>query len=58
MNHRESTTPLTLDLHDDLEATLTEEAARLGMSVSDYADSLARSHLTQTAGLLRHLLPA
>ena len=29
--------PLTLDLPDDLEATLTEEAARLGMSVCDYA---------------------
>jgi hypothetical protein len=27
------------------------------MSVSDYADSLARSRLTQTAHLLQHLLP-
>lgn len=29
--------PLTLDLPDDLEATLAQEAARLGLSVPDYA---------------------
>lgn len=35
-----------------------QNLTRPPMSVSDYADNLARCHLTQTADLLRHLLPA